>query len=49
MIAALIAVMYAIHLIVNYFVAENPLTTFFVGAGILLSIAVTVDRKNGRY
>ena len=42
-------VMYAIHTTVEYFVAINLPITLLVGFGILISIAVYFDRKEGFY
>lgn len=41
--------MYSIHETVAYFAEINPLLTFLVGFGTLISIAVCVDRKDGFY
>ncbi len=49
MLLTLAAVMFAINALVTHFVTINPVTTFFAGMGILLTIAYIVDKKEGRY
>jgi hypothetical protein len=41
--------MYKIHSTVQYFATDNPYATLFIGMGILISIAVFVDKKEGYY
>ena len=42
-------VMYTIHTTAEYFVAINLPITLLVGFGILISIAIFFDRKDGYY
>ena len=49
MVCTFLLVMLGIHEAIKYFVALNVYITFFLGFGILISIAVYVDRKNGVY